>query len=84
MNLFAFHSVKRFAPNFESRRVMPNPMRILVMKKNSTSSNGRIPKNRIFVVCAFEMDQVVSVNATMSINERYKPGTKMAVKTNLR
>ena len=31
------------------------------MKKNTTSSSGRIPKNKIPVVWVWEMDQVVSL-----------------------
>ena len=68
----------------DSKRVIPKPMRTLVIKKNKTSSNGRILKNRIPVVCSFEMDHVVSVRAIMSISERYKPGTKIVVNTSLR
>jgi len=49
---------------------MPNVMSTLVMKKNTTSSSGNIPKNKMPVVWAGEMDQVVSFKATMSINER--------------
>jgi hypothetical protein len=63
---------------------MPNMSRTFVIKKNTTSSSGRIPKNRMPVVCSFEMDQIVSFNARMSISDRYMPGMKIAQNTSLR
>jgi hypothetical protein len=69
---------------FASKSVIPNVSSTLVIKKNKTSSSGNIPKNKIPVVWLGEIDQVVSFSATISISERYIPGTKIAQKTNLR
>jgi len=50
--------------------VIPKVISTFVIKKNNTSSRGRIPKNNNPVVWVGEMDQVVSVRATISIRER--------------
>jgi len=55
---------------FASNNVIPKVINTFVIKKNTTSSSGNIPKNKIPVVCDGEIDHVVSFNAIISIKER--------------
>ena len=48
------------------------------------SSSGRIPKNKMPVVCCGEIAQIVSLSATMSMRERYVLGMKIERNTSLR
>jgi hypothetical protein len=69
---------------FASRSVMPKTISTFVMKKKTTSSRGRISKKSMPVVWVAEIDHVVSVRATMSIRDRYTPGTKIPQNTSFR